>query len=598
MTSETSAVCRDLVVLKFGGSVLTDIEGVLEAVLEIHRWRRRGSHVIAVVSALAGRTDALIADADSAGITDPFTLAGVVARGEHESARLLADRLWEAGIGAKVLTPAEIALLASGPPLDSSPVSIHPAAISRALTEDRVVVVPGFVAVNDDGRTVLLGRGGSDLTALFLAQRLSARCRLLKDVDGLYESNPALATIPRPRRYESASFTDALATDGSILQHKAVHFAQDHALEFEVGACGRAEATQIGRTSKFAAVSSQPGASRPTRIALLGCGTIGSELARALLTQTAKYELVGIAVRNPERGRASWIPSELLCTTAAALTRRPEVVIELLGLVPGVADAVHCALQSGADVVTANKGWLARSGTEWTGLARRLGRTIRFSAAVGGAVPVLETIASLATKGRIVRSIRAVTNTTTNVVLDAMGQGTSFENALEHARLRGLAESDASRDLDGSDAADKLAVLALVMAESGSGTTSIERDRIDVASARVTSSTCGIASELRARGQRLRQVAVLLCDDARVTGRVSLEALATDDPLHGVEDDRNRFVLQLDDGSIHVIDGRGAGPRPTVTAILGDLEDILFRRNRVEGPITAARRSRGVSHAV
>jgi homoserine dehydrogenase len=598
MTAATSAAHRDLVVLKFGGSVLTDLEGVVEAVLEIHRWRRRGSQVIAVVSALAGRTDALIAQADSAGITDSLALAGVVARGEHESARLLADQLWEAGIGARVLTPAEIELLASGPPLDATLVSLRLPAIWRALAEDEVVVIPGFVAVNSDGRTVLLGRGGSDLTALFLAHQLSARCRLLKDVDGLYESNPAVQALPRPRRYRSASFNDALATDGSILQHKAVRFAQDHALPFEVGACGRTAVTQIGRSSEFATVSAAPKDARPTRIALLGCGTIGSEVARALLTRTAKYALVGIAVENPERDRASWIPRELLCTSAAALTRSPEVVIELLGLVPGVADAVHRALLSGADVVTANKGWLAKSGSEWTGLARRLGRTIRFSAAVGGAVPVLETIASFAAKGRGVRSIRAITNTTANVVLDAIGQGIPFETALEDARLRGLAESDASRDLDGSDAADKLAVLALLMADTAAGTASIERDRIDLAGARIASSICRTASEVRALGRRLRQVAVLLCDDAGLTGRVSLEAVATDDPLHGVEDDRNRFVLQLDDGSIHIVDGRGAGPRPTVTAILGDLEDVLFQRDRADSPIAAPPRTKGVSHAV
>ena len=114
-----------------------------------------------------------------------------------------------------------------------------------------MVVVPGYVATDAEDRLVVLGRGGSDLSALFLADRLGgARCRLIKDVDGLYESDPA-APGPRPRRYGRACWSDALATDGAIVQHKAVRFARDHRLPFELGRINGVAPTRIGPGREF-----------------------------------------------------------------------------------------------------------------------------------------------------------------------------------------------------------------------------------------------------------------------------------------------------------------------------------------------------------
>jgi homoserine dehydrogenase len=236
-----------LIVLKFGGSVLIDESTLRLAVHEIYRWRRQNHRVVAVVSALAGVTDELLRRcARVGGPPAPASVAALVSTGELQSAALLALHLGRAGLSATVLTPGAITLVAIGPALDASPIDVNAAPLERALARDGVVVIPGYVAQDADGRTCVLGRGGSDLTALFLAHRLQADCcRLVKDVDGLYERDPA-EPGPPPRRYAVASWSDALATDGTIVQHKAVRFAAAYALEFELGRLNDGVPTRIG----------------------------------------------------------------------------------------------------------------------------------------------------------------------------------------------------------------------------------------------------------------------------------------------------------------------------------------------------------------
>ena len=112
------------------------------------------------------------------------------------------------------------------------------------LARTGLAVVPGFVAVDASGNTVLLGRGGSDLTALFLAQRLRASCRLVKDVDGLFAVDPVRSR--GARRVATADYRELLALGGRLVQQKAVSFAAQHDLGFEIGALGSDAATRIG----------------------------------------------------------------------------------------------------------------------------------------------------------------------------------------------------------------------------------------------------------------------------------------------------------------------------------------------------------------
>lgn len=236
-----------LIVLKFGGSVLGSEDSLIDAVGEVRRWRRDGWWVIAVVSALAGDTDALLGRCDRLhGGAAPSARAAVVANGEAHSAALLGLLLDRAGIPAAVGSPGGLGLVAKGDPLDATPTRLDTWKVRALLDRHGVLVVPGFVAIDALGSPVVLGRGGSDLTALFLAQRCDAdRCRLVKDVDGLYTSDPARPDPP-PRRYRCATWADALATDGSIIQHKAVRFAQSHNHPFELCTIDGVEPTLIG----------------------------------------------------------------------------------------------------------------------------------------------------------------------------------------------------------------------------------------------------------------------------------------------------------------------------------------------------------------
>lgn len=234
------------IVLKFGGSVLRDELHVRAAAEEVARFVRAGHRVIAVVSALEGTTDELLLRARAyADTPHEFATALLLATGELTSTALLGLALDTLGVRVETLDASGVGLRTAGDPLDSAPLSLDTDAVNEALHRVRAIVVPGFVGKDDHNRTTLLGRGGSDLTALFIAQQLGAACRLVKDVDGLYEWDPAQPG-PEPRRFASLSWQGALDLDGTIVQHKAVRWARDHRLEFEVGSIGAAHVTRVG----------------------------------------------------------------------------------------------------------------------------------------------------------------------------------------------------------------------------------------------------------------------------------------------------------------------------------------------------------------
>lgn len=236
-----------LIVLKFGGSVLTGVEGLRRAVDEIERWRRAGWSVVAVPSALFGRTDERCAYIDGCyQDAGGNAIAAYLAVGELESAAHLGLELEKAGVNARVLSPGAIGLRGAGDPLDATPSSFDARSLRRTAESIGVVVVPGFVATDSAGAWVTLGRGGSDLSALHLADAIRAeRCRLIKDVDGLYEHDPA-SPRPKPARYERITWDDALELDGRILQHKGVRFAKARRLRFEVAGFGADHHTAVG----------------------------------------------------------------------------------------------------------------------------------------------------------------------------------------------------------------------------------------------------------------------------------------------------------------------------------------------------------------
>jgi len=173
--------------------------------------------------------------------------ATLASTGELASAALLTLALCKAGIAVTTLDPARLRLVRTGPLLNAELSQVDELPLRLALAQFSVVVVPGLMARSADGRTALLGRGGSDLTALFLAHRLRAgRCRLIKDVDGLYESDPNSDAAFQPRRYRSIHWQDALRLKAAVVQHKGIRYAAKQGQPFEVAAPGGNDGTNVG----------------------------------------------------------------------------------------------------------------------------------------------------------------------------------------------------------------------------------------------------------------------------------------------------------------------------------------------------------------
>ena len=237
---------NQIVVLKFGSSVLRSSADLPVAVDEIYRHVRAGQLVVCCLSAYAGVTDALIERAHSVGgKADPHAYASLVGSGEIESASMLTLSLAAHGVPARLLPPEQFTLRAHGDPLDAEPHDFDAEILREVLGEVSAVVVPGFIAHDERNRTVLLGRGGSDFTALFLAARLGAQCTLVKDVDGLYERDPATPG-PAPRRFTQVTWDEALRVAGRLVQPKTIRFAHLHRQSFLVSCPASPHATLVG----------------------------------------------------------------------------------------------------------------------------------------------------------------------------------------------------------------------------------------------------------------------------------------------------------------------------------------------------------------
>ncbi len=566
---------RPVIVLKFGGSVLTREQDLADATHEIYRWVREGWRVIAVVSALGKTTDRLLAQGHHYGVSpEPASLAALVATGELTSAALLGLALGKAGIPAEVLDAARLALKTQGPVLDSEPTDVDVAEIRQTLDRVPAIVVPGFLGRDSAGRTTLLGRGGSDFTALFLAQRLNARCRLVKDVKGLYERDPAKPG-PLARRFRALSWDDALKLDGRIVQHKGVRFARDHGLEFEVGAINGADVTIVGPREIDTAIANEP-IPPPLRVALLGLGTVGFGVYQHLNRRSDLFEITSVAVNNPKRHADNGVPLYLLTTDCARAVRSDcDVIVETIGA-PIVSRAlIEAALRSGKHVVTANKAVIAEHGPTLHEIAREHGVELLYSAAVGGAVPLIEAVARLSRETRI-ESVEGVINGTTNAVLDRLAAGSTFENAVRDAQIAGFAEADPTRDLDGTDAADKLRIL--VRHAFG-----VELNASDIAQCGITDVRPEAVADAVRRGRRVRLLAKAARTADGIRASVAPTELDLTHPCAATSGESNSLVIITEDGQ-EIVTGKGAGRWPTAEAVVADLLSLARLPHHLSTP--------------
>lgn len=546
-------------ILKFGSSVLSEADKFPQAVHEIYRQLRLGHKVVAVVSAVGDTTDQLLKTAQQLQSSpQPRALAQFLATGEAESVSLLTLALERAGIQALGLRVDEIELKATGSYLDGSPQSVHVGKIQQAFDDHSVLVVPGFVGENTLGHTVLFGRGGSDLSALFLADALGGSCRLIKDVDGLYEWDPS-ADGPRPRRFSKISFDDALNLDGDIVQHKAVAWAQQRKLSFSVGSCNGCKSTQVGpQTSVF---ESKQAPVPPLKIALLGLGTVGSGVLQHINKFPQRFTVVKVVVRDSAKHSHKGVAPQLFSTNPwDVLDCDADVVVELLGGTDPAAELIAKALTLGKHVVSANKEVVADQSTYLQKLAADSQVNFLHSASVGGAVTALEGVA-LISQSEGIDSIEAVLNGTTSFIFDRVAAGDSFDEALATAQDLGFAEQDPSKDLSGFDVASKIAILAKV----GFQKHLIPKKLISPA----------VEGFRGSQQTRYRLVARCRQNHAgEVSAEVVPEAVGKGHVFHDLVGEDNCVVVRSRLGNVHRFAGKGAGCWPTAESVFADLFDL------------------------
>lgn len=552
---------KEVTVLKFGGSVLGDESDLPKAVNEIYRNWRNGTKVLAVVSAFNGRTDELLAKAnkfENEGFNS--AIASLLLSGETESASLLTLALGRAGLPATFLTPQQIPLLTRGETLDSELIWADTNRL-RSELEHSIVVVSGFGGIDGKGNPTLLGRGGSDLTALFLAERLDARCVLVKDVDGLYESDPAVSI--KPRRFATASYRTAAEIGGCLIQKKAVEFAEENAITVELRSLNSKTGTLISNHKNSFVLDK--GSCRPLRIALLGCGTVGSGVYEAITKYPDKFEIVGVLNRSREKAIAAGIPAHLSTTEAdILLTKNADVVIELIGGTDAAYGHIKHSLSTGRHVITANKALLADKISELSTSAAENGVSLRFSASVGGALPAFE-FASRDTEE--IKAVSGILNGTCNFICDKLSEGIELEDAANLAQIAGFAEADPTLDVDGTDAAQKLSLLA----RSVFG---LELPINEIRQKGIAELSPAILNKAASNSNTFRLIAKVERVESGFEASVQPSEISLDHPFASINGAGNCLLIEDRDGRKRFVTAKGAGRYPTTEAVISDLFDL------------------------
>ncbi|MEU8363498.1 homoserine dehydrogenase [Nonomuraea sp. NPDC048882] len=325
---------------------------------------------------------------------------------------------------------------------------------------------------------------------------------------------------------------------------------------------------------------------KPLKVALLGCGVVGSQVIRLMHEQAgdlaarvgAPLELTGVAVRRLGRKRDVEVDPALLTTDAEALVTRDDVdiVIEVIGGIEPARSLIVSALSRGKSVVTANKALLAADGAALHEAARTGRGDLYFEASVAGAIPLLRPLReSLA--GDHVKRVLGIVNGTTNYILDKMDStGASFTDALEEAQTLGYAEADPTADVEGFDAAAKAAILAGLAFHSRVRAEEVHREGI-------TDITATDVASAKAMGYVIKLLAICArSDDGRSFGvRVHPAMIPRSHPLAGVREAYNAVFVEAESAGQLMFYGKGAGGAPTASAVLGDL--VAVGRNRLAG---------------
>lgn len=321
---------------------------------------------------------------------------------------------------------------------------------------------------------------------------------------------------------------------------------------------------------------------RRLRVALLGAGAVGSQVANLMLRHAdeladragAALELAGIAVRDVDAQRDVDLPRELFTTDVESLIVGSDIVIELMGGIEPAKTNLLLALNSGADVVTANKALLATHGTELFETADQVGASVYYEAAAAGAIPIIRPLRDSLAGDRVVR-IMGIVNGTTNYILDRMdSEGAAFSDVLADAQRLGYAESDPTADVEGFDAAQKAAILASLAFHSTVPLDAVHREGI-------SDITSSMIDEARSAGFVIKLLAVcerLATDGAEsISVRVYPALVSRTHPLASVHGANNAVFVEAEAAGSLMFYGAGAGGVQTASAVLGDVVSAARR---------------------
>jgi homoserine dehydrogenase len=319
------------------------------------------------------------------------------------------------------------------------------------------------------------------------------------------------------------------------------------------------------------------------KVALLGCGVVGTQVARLLREEAAELaarsgaqlEIAGIAVRRLSHPRPG-IDRDLLTTDAMGLATRPDVdiVVEVIGGIEPAHSLILAAMERGKSVVSANKALLAEHAEQIHRVSRDYGADLYYEAAVAGAIPILRPLReSLA--GDTVHRVMGIVNGTTNFILDRMdSSGADFTESLEEAQALGYAEPDPTADVEAFDAAAKAAILASLAFHTRVTASDVYREGITEVSA------ADIASA-KVLGRIVKLLAICERTDEGVAVRVHPAMIPRTHPLATVGGAYNAVFVDAKSAGQLMFYGAGAGGTPTASAVLGDL--VAVARNRLAG---------------
>lgn len=364
--------------------------------------------------------------------------------------------------------------------------------------------------------------------------------------------------IYRRRRLGQRVLAHVGAADDALLLRQA---CERIGLPVSIGADTRGDVVIVPRP-----------AAPPLRIALAGYGVVGQALAQRLAAEPG-FRIVAILVRDLARPRAFAPPCPLTDDADAFLAVAADVIIDALSCESTGNGLCGAVLPAGVHVVSASKRVISEHRERLADAARRGGASLLYSASVGGAAPVLETVGAARRHGPV-RKVEAVLNGTVNYILDRLHEGLDFPEALTLAQRAGFAEEDPSADLSGADAAAKLRLIAAEAFEVDPRSVAVKTQPLDAE----------VVERITRSGERWVQLARLCRTNAGIEASVKLVPAIHVPQLPLVPDEWNCAAITTRDGAVFRCIGRGAGGAATAEAIVADLFQIAEREEQVDLP--------------